>query len=89
MKLSTVNHAHGFGGLGVYIRGLVTYRLSPFEQKAFAGASNFLPKTMRRLSNSAIFIVPPFIMTYLVISQTEKKFQQMCRKNPEDYVNDK
>ncbi|KAF6213730.1 hypothetical protein GE061_011452 [Apolygus lucorum] len=89
MKLTPVNHGHGFGELGVYIRGLVTYKLSPFEQKAFAGASNFLPKTARRIGTSSVFIVPPFLLGYLIFSEVEKKFHQMCRKNPEDYVNDK
>lgn len=40
---------HGFGNLWKY-RGIITYRLSPFELRAFAGAINpGIPNTFRRI----------------------------------------
>ncbi|XP_026466104.1 cytochrome b-c1 complex subunit 8-like [Ctenocephalides felis] len=71
------------------IRGLVSYTLSPFEQKAFAGLiSKGLPNTLRRIRESAFIILPPTIIAYLVYDTVEKKYAQLQRKNPADYEND-
>lgn len=41
------------------IRGLITYKLSPHEQRAYAGAiSNGIPNIFRRFRES-VFIVAP------------------------------
>lgn len=41
------------------VRGIVVHKISPFEQKAFAGAiSKGVPNTLRRVSNSVFRIVP-------------------------------
>nr|BAN20147.1 ubiquinone binding protein [Riptortus pedestris] len=88
MRVSVVRQAKHFGELA-YIRGLVTYKLSPFEQKAFAGFIKSIPKTIYRIGSNLLTIAPPFAIGYFIFTETEKKFHQMCRKNPEDYVNDK
>lgn len=50
--------AHGFGQLAK-VYGIVTYKLSPFEQRAFAGAiSKGVPNMVRRF-RSNVFIVAP------------------------------
>lgn len=88
MRLSLVRLSGHFGELA-YIRGLITYRLSPFEQRAFAGFVKSLPKTAYRIGSNLLTVAPPFIIGYFIYTETEKKFHKMCRKNPEDYVNDK
>ncbi|GLV35532.1 Ubiquinol-cytochrome c reductase ubiquinone-binding protein [Carabus blaptoides fortunei] len=72
------------------MRGIVSYRLSPFEQKAFAGLfSKGFPNVVRRFRESVFRVAPPFIIGYLVYDQTEKLHSQMMRKNPADFENDK
>lgn len=49
---------HGFGQL-YKLRGIITYRLSPFEQKAFARIiSHGVPNTIRRIAENFLYIVP-------------------------------
>lgn len=49
---------HGFGQL-FKLRGIITYRLSPFEQKAFAGViTHGVPNTIRRIAENILYIVP-------------------------------
>ena len=51
MRTSLVKFGKGFGSLGVTVRGTTKYHLSPFEQKAFAGAiSTGVPNTLWRYS---------------------------------------
>jgi ubiquinol-cytochrome c reductase subunit 8 len=79
---------HGFGQLAK-IRGVIFYRLSPFEQRAFAGAlSKGFPNTIRRISENFWRVAPPFIISYVVYNETEKLHAKMLRKNPEDYACD-
>ncbi|CAH1390874.1 unnamed protein product [Nezara viridula] len=88
MRVTKALLGQHFGELA-YLRGLVYYKLSPFEQRAFAGFTKSLSRTAYRLSSNLLTVVPPFIVGYFVFTETEKTFHQMCRKNPEDYVNDK
>ncbi|KAJ8942904.1 hypothetical protein NQ314_009879 [Rhamnusium bicolor] len=79
---------HGFGQL-YKLRGIITYRLSPFEQRAFAGViSHGFPNTLRRISESVLYVVPPLAIAYLVYDQTEKEHHRLMLKNPADYEND-
>lgn len=71
------------------IRGLVTYKLSPFEQKAFAGViKKGVPNTLRRIAENFWRVVPPFFASYLIYTETEKRHEQLMRKNPEDFACD-
>jgi len=79
---------HGFGQLAK-IRGLVYYKLSPFEQKAFAGFfTKGFPNLVRRIREQIFVVVPPFIGAYIIYDQAEKEHKRQMRKNPEDYAND-
>jgi ubiquinol-cytochrome c reductase subunit 8 len=41
------------------VRGIVVHKISPFEQKAFAGAiSKGVPNTLRRMSAQIFRVVP-------------------------------
>jgi len=78
----------GFGQLAK-IRGIIYYKLSPFEQRAFAGViSKGVPNTLRRISENFFRVAPPFVLSYIVYTETEKEHHRMMRKNPADYEND-
>uniref|UniRef100_A0A1L8E0W6 Cytochrome b-c1 complex subunit 8 n=1 Tax=Nyssomyia neivai TaxID=330878 RepID=A0A1L8E0W6_9DIPT len=71
------------------VRGIVTYKLSPFEQKAFAGfLTHAIPNTFRRFRSSVFRVVPPFIVGYCIYDYVETMHTQMSRKNPKDFEND-
>uniref|UniRef100_A0A023FG99 Cytochrome b-c1 complex subunit 8 n=1 Tax=Amblyomma cajennense TaxID=34607 RepID=A0A023FG99_AMBCJ len=78
-----------FGNL-YKLRGIVTYRLSPYEQRAFAGLlKHGLPNTFRRTMDQFPCVVPPFIAAYLVYDWAEREHKKSMRKNPADFINDK
>lgn len=53
------------------VSGIVIHKLSPFEQKAFAGAlSKGIPNTFRRF-RSQVFRVAPRKITYKSLSSNE------------------
>ncbi|KAJ8964905.1 hypothetical protein NQ317_005116 [Molorchus minor] len=80
---------HGFGQL-YKLRGIITYRLSPFEQKAFAGAiTHGIPNTIRRIAENIPYVVPPLAIGYLIYDQVEKEHHRLMLKDPADFVNDK
>ena len=54
----TVAMGRHFGHL-TYVRGLISHSLSPFEQKAFAGAiSKGIPNLWRRFRQQVFIVVP-------------------------------
>ncbi|MPC17534.1 cytochrome b-c1 complex subunit 8-like [Portunus trituberculatus] len=78
----------GFGELA-YVRGIIKYSLSPFEQRAFAGAlTSGVPNMFRRFRSQVLRIAPPFIMAYMVYTSVEAAHHKTMRKNPADYEND-
>ncbi|KAG8261498.1 cytochrome b-c1 complex subunit 8 [Homalodisca vitripennis] len=89
MRTSVALLAKHFGDLAT-VRGILTYKLSPFEQRAFAGAiSHGIPNTIRRIRSKIFIVTPPFILAYLIYTQNEKEHQRTMRKNPDDFKNDK
>lgn len=77
-----------FGEL-MKIRGIVVHKISPYEQKAFAGAlSKGVPNTFRRISAQFFRVVPPFIVGYFFYSYIEGLHHGYLRKNPKDFEND-
>ncbi|CAL8113984.1 unnamed protein product [Orchesella dallaii] len=71
------------------IRGIVYYRLSPFEQKAFAGAiSKGVPNIGRRCAENFWRTVPWFVGSYIVFAYYEDLAEKMKRKNPDQYACD-
>ena len=74
MRTSVARLGLGFGKLGVTVRGTTKYHISPIEQRAFAGAfAQGLPNTLWRIRSSFFIVVPPFIMSYLIFTETEKE----------------
>ncbi|XP_033212749.1 cytochrome b-c1 complex subunit 8 [Belonocnema kinseyi] len=77
-----------FGNLH-FIRGIVFFRLSAHEQRAFAGMINpGISNTIRRIRENILRVPPPFIISYLVYDWGEKKYVEVNRKNPKDFEND-
>jgi ubiquinol-cytochrome c reductase subunit 8 len=68
MRPSVALMAKHFGELAT-VRGIITYKLSPFEQRAFAGAiSQGIPNIIRRI-RAKMFIVAPRKYFMLLINQ--------------------
>ncbi|KAH8406891.1 hypothetical protein KR222_010383 [Zaprionus bogoriensis] len=88
MRLTSILNGAHFGNLAK-VHGIVTYKLSPFEQRAFAGAiSKGLPNMLRRIRSNIFRVTPPFIVGYLIYDLTERKHAALLRKNPADFAND-
>lgn len=79
---------HGFGNLAK-LRGIVYYRLSPFELKAFGGViSHGVPNMFRRVKEEFLVVVPPFVLGYLIYDWGNKKHAELNRKNPADFADE-
>lgn len=77
------------GNLKSDIRGVITTKLSPFEQKAFKGIiSHGVPNAIKRTASNIPFIVPPMIAGYLVYDWAVNAHHHSLRKNPADFAND-
>ncbi|XP_032192638.1 cytochrome b-c1 complex subunit 8 [Mustela erminea] len=78
-----------FGNL-TRMRHVITYSLSPFEQRAFPHYfSKGIPNVLRRTRACALRVVPPFVAFYLVYTWGTQEFEKSKRKNPAAYENDK
>merc|ERR1712121_461691 len=72
-----------WGNMQSNIRGLVQYQLSPYEQKAFAGAfTKGLPNMVRRVKSQMFRVCPPFIFGYMIYNWANKENARCARKNP-------
>ncbi|XP_077179027.1 cytochrome b-c1 complex subunit 8 [Paroedura picta] len=72
------------------VRHVITYSLSPFEQRAFPNYfSNGIPNLWRRFRTQVFRVTPPFFIGYMIYSWGNEEFERLKRKNPADYVNDK
>ncbi|NWI70751.1 QCR8 protein, partial [Todus mexicanus] len=77
-----------FGNLA-RVRHVITYSLSPFEQRAIPNAfSHGVPNVWRRFSSQVFKVVPPLLSGYLLYSWGTQEFERLKRKNPADYEND-
>ncbi|XP_034263951.1 cytochrome b-c1 complex subunit 8 [Pantherophis guttatus] len=76
-----------FGNL-MKTRHVVSYYLSPFEQKMFPNISHRMVNTWRRFSSSFFRVTPQFVIAYMVYSWGNSYNKKLKRKNPADYEND-
>ncbi|NWS13522.1 QCR8 protein, partial [Pachyramphus minor] len=77
-----------FGNLA-RVRHVITYSLSPFEQRAIPNIfSQGVPNVMRRFSSQVLKVVPPLAVGYLIYSWGMQEFERLKRKNPADYEHD-
>lgn len=78
-----------WGNLGVRVRHIITYSLSPYEQRAFAGMFARSPGNfLRRVSDNVMFVAPGFITAGLIYYFGKKDHDQRLKKNPADYADD-
>ncbi|XP_016053070.1 PREDICTED: cytochrome b-c1 complex subunit 8 [Miniopterus natalensis] len=71
------------------VRHVITYSLSPFEQRAFPNYfSKGIPNVLRRIQASILRAAPPFVAFYLVYTWGTEEFEKSRRKNPATYEND-
>lgn len=78
-----------FGALGVHVKHIITYSLSPFEQRVFAGViTRGVPNIIRRFSEEIVYILPGLSTAAVVYYFGNKDFERRKRKNPADYEND-
>jgi len=69
-----------FGNL-YKMRGIITWRLSPYEQKPFVGfLSEGLPNLWRRFTSEVFYVTPPLILAYLIYDWGEKEHARLQRK---------
>ncbi|CAG9789118.1 unnamed protein product [Diatraea saccharalis] len=69
------------------IRGLITYKISPHEQRAFAGALSYgVPNMVRRFRENMFIVIPPFIIGYFIYASVESAHYATTRKNPRDFM---
>ena len=77
-----------FGRL-IKAKNIISYSLSPFEQRAFAGFfSKSGPNVIRRTMSSMGYVAPGFISLFLIINWAHKESHRLSRKDPKDYEND-
>ncbi|XP_006995947.3 cytochrome b-c1 complex subunit 8 [Peromyscus maniculatus bairdii] len=78
-----------FGKLA-HIRHVISYSLSPFEQRAFPNYfSKGIPNVLRRTRECILRVAPPFVAFYLIYTWGNQEFERSKRKNPAMYENDK
>lgn len=78
-----------FGELKNNIRGVITTKLSPFEQKAFKGIiSHGIPNSIKRTLSNIPYIVPPMVVGYVIYDWMVQVHRESLRKNPADFAND-
>ncbi|BFZ57469.1 Cytochrome b-c1 complex subunit 8, mitochondrial [Savitreella phatthalungensis] len=59
---------------GARQKGITTYSLSSFQQRALAGAAhNAVFNTFRRVKNQFLYFVPPFIGAYYIYTWANAK----------------
>ncbi|XP_061395932.1 cytochrome b-c1 complex subunit 8 [Musca vetustissima] len=88
MRLTNALNGQHFGNLAK-VHGIVTYKISPFEQRAFAGAiSQGVPNIFRRIRSNIFTVAPPFIIGYLIYNLVEAEHHHLSRKNPAEFAND-
>lgn len=69
------------GNLGVRVRHIITYSLSPFEQRAFAGMLSKSPGNLvRRFFDNVFSFSPGLIAAGLVMYYSKKEHDRRLRK---------
>nr|XP_046261930.1 cytochrome b-c1 complex subunit 8 [Scatophagus argus] len=77
-----------FGNLAK-VRHIITYSLSPFEQRAFPNYfSKGIPNVWRRFTASFFKVAPPMIVLYLTYSWGNSEYEKSKRKSAVDHAHD-
>ena len=71
------------------VQGIVIHKISPFEQRAFAGAvTKGFPNTMRRMRLSIIRAWLPLMSGVILIDYVENLYTKLNRKDQSLFDND-
>ncbi|XP_038269497.1 cytochrome b-c1 complex subunit 8 [Dermochelys coriacea] len=71
------------------VRHVITYSLSPFEQRAFPNYfTKGIPNVWRRFRSQVFRVAPPFVVAYVVYTWGNQEFERLKRKNSADFEND-
>lgn len=71
------------------ITNMVTFELSPFEQKAFHGMlKGWRNYIVNYIPVYAPWFLPPPIISYMIWDWAVKTHERLERKNPKDFEND-
>ncbi|XP_072486131.1 cytochrome b-c1 complex subunit 8 [Notamacropus eugenii] len=74
-----------FGNL-IRVRHIISYSLSPFEQRAFPSYfTKGIPNMLRRTQDSILRVAPPFIAFYFLYTWGTQEFEKSKRKKPTDF----
>ncbi|KAG8439218.1 hypothetical protein GDO86_005443 [Hymenochirus boettgeri] len=77
-----------FGDLAK-VRHIITYSLSPFEQRAFPHYfSKGIPNLWRRFRDQVFKVAPPFVLMYITYSWGMQTHANTKKKDPSLYEND-
>ncbi|KAM9065744.1 cytochrome b-c1 complex subunit 8 [Sarcophilus harrisii] len=78
-----------FGNL-IRVRHIISYSLSPFEQRAFPSYfTKGIPNVIRRTQDSILRVAPPFIGLYFLYTWGTQEFEKSKRKKPADFEENK
>ncbi|XP_006615261.1 cytochrome b-c1 complex subunit 8 [Apis laboriosa] len=70
------------------LSGITFFRLSPHEQRAFAGVGEATGRMIKRLRSNILVAGPFFLLSYVIMEWATEENHKMHRKNPKDYEND-
>ncbi|XP_017759749.1 PREDICTED: cytochrome b-c1 complex subunit 8 [Eufriesea mexicana] len=76
-----------FGNLA-RISGITFFRLSPHEQRAFAGMNDLGVGLMKGFRKNFLRIAPMFMISFIIMNWAHEENRKLYRKNPKDYEND-
>eukprot|EP00795_Rhopilema_esculentum_P003691 gene3691-14957_t len=75
-----------FGNLGIKSKNIISYSLSPFEQKAFAGFfSKGVGNLYRRFRSQVFYVAPGMLWLAAVYTYATHEHHRLSRKNPKDF----
>ncbi|XP_038595803.1 cytochrome b-c1 complex subunit 8 [Tachyglossus aculeatus] len=78
-----------FGNL-IKVRHIISYSLSPFEQRAFPNYFiKGIPNVLRRTRECILKVAPPFVAFYMLYTWGNEEFEKSKRKDPAKFENDK
>ena len=78
-----------FGNLGIKSKNIISYSLSPFEQRAFAGFfSTGIANLYRRFRSQVFYVAPGMIWLFAVYTYATHEHERLGHKNPKDFEND-
>ena len=76
-------------GQFIYAKNVISYTLSPFEQKAFAGVMTNGPVNLwRRFRAKALIVLPPLYLCYHTVGYVNTQHALLSRKNPAEFENE-